>query len=100
MIFAVIGSFILSIIILIIVFDLVKKYRKKNFVLKCNICGSLNTEIKNNDVEYKWYSYDVHTQGWQKSIQHNPPSFFCNNCKKEYDIKQGTFVKKSKLVKY
>lgn len=94
MIYLLILGVIVFLIVLIIIIDLINR-GKKNRGIKCNTCGSLDTVIKNNDVVEKWYSYELYTQGWHTSVQHNPPSFYCNQCKKEYDIKMGTWVRKN-----
>lgn len=76
--------------------NLFKVYKEKNYVVKCNKCGSTDTVLKNNDTKEKFFSYDYYVQDYVTYTIHNPPSFICNNCKQEYSIKEGTFIRKKK----
>lgn len=88
--------FIGVILLVYLFFQLFKLYKRRNYVVRCNACGCTDTVLKNNDTEEKFYSYEYHNQGWIKYKIHNPPSFVCNKCKKEYSISNGKFVRKSK----
>ena len=74
------------------IFDFFRTYKTKHYKIKCNICGSEDTVVKNND------RLETVTFGIRKGkyLERNPPSFYCNQCKKEYDYKEGTWIKKSR----
>ena len=78
--------------LIVVFYDFFRLYKVKHYKIRCNKCGSEDTIVKNNDREDS-YSNTIRFQK-VKTIEHNPPSFYCNHCKKEYDCKEGTWIKK------
>ena len=78
--------------LIVVFYDFFRKYKQRHYKIRCNKCGSEDTVVKDNDREDS-YSNTIRFQN-VKYIEHNPPSFYCNNCKKEYDCKEGTWIKK------
>ena len=78
--------------LIVILYDFFRLYKTKHYKIRCNICGSEDTVIKNNDREDS-YSNTIRFQK-VKYLERNPPSFYCNKCKKEYDYREGTWIKK------
>lgn len=76
--------------IIIVLFDFSRKYKLNHAKIRCNKCGSEDTVVKNNDTEdiYNYHGREI------KYLERNPPSFYCNHCQKEYDCKEGTWLKK------
>ncbi len=82
--------------IIVLIVDFIKNYKVNHYKIRCNVCGSEDTVVINNDRKEK-VSYSIRMQNVEY-IEHNPPSFFCNQCKKEYDCKEGTWIKKSSVL--
>lgn len=97
---------IIIVIVLILavfwIYDFIKNYRIRHCAVKCGVCGSVNTELKNNDTVESFYNrsfFDGVTQGEKKYVVHNPPTYYCKDCKKEYGLSEGEWVKKRKNKK-
>lgn len=83
---------LVGIYVIIVLINFARTYKVKHCKIRCNKCGSEDTIVKNND---RVDTYNV-ASGSQtiKYLEHNPPSFYCNQCQKEYDCREGTWLKK------
>lgn len=89
--------FVLVFVIIFLVIDNLKYFKERHCSIKCGICGSLDTVIKNNDTFEPVYTFSRFygvRDGNKKCLVHNPPTYFCNVCKKEYSCREGQWVKK------
>ena len=78
--------------LIVVFYDFFRLYKVKHYKIRCNVCGSEDTVVKNNDREDS-YTNTIRFQR-VKYLERNPPSFYCNQCQKEYDCREGTWLKK------
>ena len=92
--------FVTVFVMVILAIDNLKYFKERHYFIKCGICGSLDTVVKNNDTVEPAYTFSrffgIRESSNKKRVVHNPPSYFCNVCQKEYSCREGTWIRKRK----
>ncbi len=86
---------VLPIVILILVYDYLKDYKKNHWYVKCSHCGYTDTEYKQNNIVREHYDEQIRLP--VKYTEKGIPTYICKHCEKEYNMSEGEWVKKPVL---